>query len=549
MQDIPTKVINYKRAKIGFIYFFSKHKRTFLPFIFIFSYVLFYFVLDFSSQSLVAHDEGLYARRSRLVEESFNWFDSPFDKAHHKTIGSYWLIALSIRLFGYSELSLRFPSLLASFVCLFISYLIALKISNKKTALISVFSLSSMPLWIQYSRYASPDFPFVLCILLVIFFFIKFLDTPNYKNKYLYIFFSGLFISTAFFIRSYMLFVPLLGLTPFLLYHLFRSKNIFKCIFSIGILFGAIPTFINLYFSYKRFGMKGITLLFDFAKDKAIGGFDFHNFLLIPLNYIYLTFPIGFIFCILFVFTRSNSNINYPLLVYFYPIFSFSILLLMSTSYIHYYLFLLPSLSILFAVKLDSHSFRFSSSKIIIRNSLSFFILLICCLLLSLPLYYNDFLIEASYGKILLVYIIILFLILSFIASLRYLFDNRKRNYDLIKFFYNLIVPQYVSISLLYNFGIVGNPNFKLKSFLTDKEVSSIIKNNTIYLYNVDSKINTLLRYYLPSANVIKSANEIFMYNYIITSDLNSLRDYQTKSLIKSIKNFDNHFLLMNISK
>ena len=97
---------------------------------------------------------------------------------------------------------------------------LAIKVTNKHSALISLFSLSSMPLWIQYSRYASPDLPFVLCILLVILFFLKSLDSLEYINQYSNLFFSGLLISTSFFIRSYMVFVPLLGLAPFIIYHL-----------------------------------------------------------------------------------------------------------------------------------------------------------------------------------------------------------------------------------------------------------------------------------------------------------------------------------------
>ena len=549
MKNIPTKIINYKNYKRRYINFFSKNKRIILPFVLILIYILFYLIVDFSSQSLVAHDEGLYARRSRLVEESYNWFSSPFPEPHHKTLGSYWFIALSIRLFGKGELALRLPSIISSFICLFVSYMITLKISNKKSALISLLSLSSMPLWIQYSRYASPDLPFVLCILLVIWFFLKFLESDNYKNKYLYIFISGIFISTAFFIRSYMVIVPIIGLTPFFLYHLFRSKKIFITTFFIGILFGSIPTFITLYFAYKKFDLNGITLLFDFAKDKAIGGFDFNNIILLPLNYIYLTFPVGFLLVILFVFTRSSNQINYPLLVYFYPLSSFALLLFMANTYLHYYLFLLPPLSIIFAVRLQSYSFRFSLSKKIISYLLFLCTIFISFALLSFLFYYKDFIIEHSFGKTSFVYIVTLFLVFSFIASLRYVFDTRFFRFNLVKFLYNIIIPQYISISLLYNFGIIGNPNYKLKSFLNEKNVTSIVNNNTIFLYNVDSKINTLLRYYLPSSKTISSSDEVLIYDYIITSDINSLYDYKNASGLKLISNFDNHFLLMNISK
>ena len=549
MQDILTNSTNFKNKKLGVIFYLSKHKREILAIIFILSYVFLYFIVDHSSQSLVAHDEGLYARRSRLVEESSNWFSSPFFSPHHKTIGSYWLIALAIKLFGNSEIAVRFPSILASFICLFISYFIALKISNKNSALISVFSLSSIPLWIQYSRYSSPDILFVMCILLIILFFLKFLDTIQSVNKYYYIFFSGFFISIAFFVRSYMVFVPLIGLTPFIGFHLLRSKKIFINIFLSGILIGSFPTILSLFFAYKQFGLEGITALFDFAKKQAIGGFDINNLIIIPLNYLYLTFPVGILLFILIIFTRSNNYINYPLLTFYYPLISFSILLCMSTSYPHYYLFLAPSLSIIFSIKIQSYSFRFLESKRIIKYSLSLIIIFIICLILSLNLYYKDFLISISFRQTLILYSVSSFLILSFIYAIKYLFDTSNSQYNLIKILKILIISQYISLSLLYNFGIIGNPNYKTKLFLNDEYVSSLVKDNTIYLYDVDSKIQTLLSYYLPSSEIVNSSENIEKLNYIITSDKNLMVDYKNKNIFKSIKNFENHFFLVKVSE
>ncbi len=549
MINITKQIINYKNIQLGVLNFLLKHKKIIIPFLFIFSYLLLYFLIDFSTQSLVAHDEGLYARRSRILEESHNWFSSPFPSPHHKTIGSYWLIALSIKLFGYSEFALRLPSVLSSFVCLVISYLIAVKISNKKSALISIVSLSSMPLWIQYSRYASPDFPFVLCILLVILFFLKFIDSILFTNKYLFIFLSGFFISIAFFIRSYMIFAPLIGLSPFLVFNLLRSRKIFTFTFISGIIFGLVPTVVSLYFSYNKFGYRGITLLFDFAKDKAIGGLALNNVLLLPLNYVYLTFPIGIFMTILFVFTKSNIRVKYPTLVYLYPLISLVILLSMSTSYLHYYLFLLPPFSILFAVQLQSNSFRFSISKYSIKYSFLAFYIVFGLTLSSLMFYYKDSLLMYSHGNILIIYFVFILLLLSFIISIKYLFDTNKTNYNLTKFFYNLVIPQYVSISLLYNFGIVGNPNYQLKSFLNDEHVSSILQYNTIYLFNVESKMNTLLSYYLPSSVNIKSLDSLSNNKYIITSDKKYLDSISGNSLFSPIKFFDKHYLLMKSSQ
>jgi len=550
MQNIENQLINNKNRGQSFINFFSKRKNIIIPILIVLSYVLFYFLIDFSSQSLVAHDEGLYARRSRLLEESNNWFSFPFTTPHHKTIGSYWLIALSIRLFGNSELALRLPSIISSFFCLVTTYLIALNISNKKVALVSLFSLSSMPLWIQYSRYASPDISFVLCILLVIFFFLKSIDTSQTRINYIYIFCSGLFISTAFFLRSYMILVPLFGLTPFILLNLFKKDNIFRTFFLSGIIVGFIPTFLNLYFSYKSFGIAGITSLFEFAKKQAIGGFNVDNLFFIPLNYLYFTFPTGFLIIILLLFTKpKNNSCKFPLLIYCYPILSLSLLLCMSTSYPHYYLFLLPILSILFAVKSQYFLPRFTYSKIMFQYLLSFIILFVCLSILFLLFFFNDYLLEFSFLQKLLIYITSIFLFLSFLSSLRFLYTDSINGINLGMFLNNILIPQYISLSLLYNFGVLGNPNFKTKLFLNDKSISLILNTNTIYLFKVDSKIKTLLSYYLPNSRVVKSTDDLTMVDYIITSDSNFVYEYENRNLFKTIRSFDSHFLLINIRK
>jgi len=535
------------KIKVVVLNFFLKNKKIILPFFAVLFFISLYFLIDFSSQSLVAHDEGLYARRARLIESSANWFSPPFISPHHKTLGSYWFIALSIRLFGNSELALRLPSILSSFLCLITSYLIALKATNSKSALISLFSLSSMPLWIQYSRYASPDLPFVLCILLVILFFLKSLDSSKYISQYFNLFCSGLFISSSFFIRSYMAFVPFIGLTPFIFYHLFRKEFTFKLFFSSGIAIGFIPTFLNLYFSVQKFGISGITSLFDFAKKQALGEFGFNNLLLVPVNFLYLTFPIGILLLILFVFTGSNNKANYPLLIYCYPLLSLIILLCMSTSYPHYYLFLLPSLSIIFGNYITSNSSRYSFSNSTIRYLVFIILLLISSILLFSILRYTDLVFLYSKGNPLIVYILISLILLSYITSLRFLFNIKNQNSNLINFFYNIIIPQYISLSLLLNFGVLGNPNHNTKIFLKDADVSSIINSNTIYLFSVDSKIETLLSFYLPSSRIVDDFEVISKYKYVITSNFNLLKKLDLNQFFIPVKKFDNHLLLVNI--
>tara|TARA_Y100001968_G_scaffold282201_1_gene279902 strand:- start:1253 stop:2902 length:1650 start_codon:yes stop_codon:yes gene_type:complete len=549
MQIVPSNVINYKMISVGVRNFFLKNKTIIFPLLVVLFFILLYVLIDFPSQSLVAHDEGLYARRGRLIESSENWFYPPFASPHHKTLGSYWFTALSIRLFGNSELALRLPSIFSSFLCLISTYLISKKITNKKSALISVFSLSSMPLWIQYSRYASPDVPFVLCTLLVVLFFLESLESSEYIRQYSYIFLAGFFISTAFFIRSYMSFVPLIGLLPFIFYHLFRKKYTLKIFFFTGILLGSIPTFLNLYFSFQKFGVSGITTLFDFAMKQAVGEVGADNFLLLPLNFLYLTFPIGILFFILIILTRSNIKIKYPLLITCYPTLSLTLLLFMSTSYPHYYLFLLPYLSIIVSAYLSSYSFRYLFSKSTIANLLFVIVFFISVILLFSIINYKDLLFHYSKGNPLIIYIVAILLLLSYFTSIGFLVDIKKINFNLLSFFYSIIIPQYISLSLLFNFGILGNPNHSTKRFLKDEAVSTIINSNTIYLLSVNSKTQTLLSYYLPYSKVIHDDRGISNYKYIITSDRNFIEMFDEKNFFVSVKKFDNHILLMNVSK
>ena len=548
MQTFTSNVLNYKKIKVGVIRFFINNKKFIIPFLCVLFFISLYFLIDFSTQSLVAHDEGLYARRARLLEQSDNWLYPPFPSPHHKTLGSYWFIALSIRLFGNSEFALRLPSILSSFLCLISSYLIALKITNKKSALISLFSLSSMPIWIQYSRYASPDFPFLLCILLAILFFLKSLDTPIYLIQYFYIFLSGLFVSISFFIRSYMAFVPLFGLAPFIFYHLYRKKLSFRSFFFAGIFIGSIPTLFNLYFSFKKFGIIGITKLLDFAKKQALGEIDFNNLFLLPLNFLYLTFPIGILVLILFVFTKSNIKINYPLLIYLYPLISLLLLLCMSTSYPHYYLFLLPHLSIIFSTYISSNSIRYTFSSSAIRYLFSITILFISTIIFYSIINFKHLIIQYSYGNPFVLYILT-FLVLSYFVSIRFLFRNKYLKSNLINSFYIIVIPQYICLSLLYNFGVLGNPNYNTKIFLNDDTVLPIINSNTIYLFNVDSKIQTLFSYYLPASKVVDDFEVIKKYKYVITTNSESFDKLDRKKSFIPVKKFKNHLLLKNISK
>ena len=83
-------------------------------------FIVFASLLWSDTQSLIAHDEGLYAKRAKLILDSGDWL-SPFSSPHHKTIGSYWAIAISLKIFGINDWSSRLPSIIAGLIATFCS--------------------------------------------------------------------------------------------------------------------------------------------------------------------------------------------------------------------------------------------------------------------------------------------------------------------------------------------------------------------------------------------------------------------------------------------
>ena len=91
------------------------------------------------TQSLIAHDEGLYARRAKLISDSGDWL-SPFASPHHKTVGSYWAIAISLKILGISDWASRLPSVVAGYIAILFFYLTALRYFTPLNSLVATLS-------------------------------------------------------------------------------------------------------------------------------------------------------------------------------------------------------------------------------------------------------------------------------------------------------------------------------------------------------------------------------------------------------------------------
>ncbi|NJR74370.1 MAG: phospholipid carrier-dependent glycosyltransferase, partial [Scytonema sp. CRU_2_7] len=164
-------------------------------------------LLLFSSgeSSLMAHDEGLYAWRSRLMIETGDWIH-PWKTPHHKTPGPYWLIASFYTLFGMSEASVRLPSMMTGVLSVLLVYEIGKILLGKKLAWLAAAILSVEFLWLQYCRLGTPDVPVIFLVLLAIWSLLKAELHPKYCFAWCTL--AGLSFGLGFLIRSFYDFYP-----------------------------------------------------------------------------------------------------------------------------------------------------------------------------------------------------------------------------------------------------------------------------------------------------------------------------------------------------
>ncbi len=485
------------------------------------SFIYFSGYLEGSSQSLTAHDEGLYVGRAKLMLNSENWF-TPFSTAHHKTVGSYWLTAISLKIFGFSELSARLPSGIFSIGCSVLVYFISNRFLSKNASLISSILLPSMPLWLQYSRYASPDIPFVFIILLIILCLIKYEENVLLKvNKAdIYLFIIGILFSLAFLLRSFMVFLPLLGLSPYI-YHLPNIKNWdqLKYIF-LGIFVGLIPTILSVYMAYAHYGISALNSLYFFAKDKAIGGYSFKSLFFYPGNILILSFPTLLISIIgvKSVLTRRGNRCR--LLLIIYPLIIIIILSIMPTRYSHYSLVLFPILSILFGeafnttLKLNNFSLNFYFKilgLIFLFISFIFFYLLFFAPDNNLVSSIHN--IKSFSNKLLPLFVVYT---LAGLSILLRIFSNYQIKYIILL----LALVQLFTFSNLYSTGRMGNPNPEIKEFVNQVDVSNILKSESIMLIDIQGKDRTLMQCYIPKYKHLANSKQLGkLINYIIIKD------------------------------
>ncbi|MGF1676998.1 MAG: ArnT family glycosyltransferase [Rivularia sp. (in: cyanobacteria)] len=532
---------------------------TVCPYLSLLVWIVPLLLIGIGNHSLMAHDEGLYAWRSRLMYDSGDWIN-PWKNPHHKTPGFYWLLAVSYSLFGINEISVRLPNMILGILSVFMVYEIGKILLTKKVAWLAAAILSVEFLWLQYSRLGTPDVPLVFLILLGIFSLLK--TELNFKYRYIWGLIAGSSFGLGFLLRSFMIFPPIIALSPYLILQHRRHHHLANPMVYLGFFLGLLPTIIWLQLSSLRFGDDSFTQLINFVIQQGSSERENNNWIYYFWHIPILAFPWSFHSLLgagllirdflskyNFKSTEETDTYNYKiwqsnnqnseqdvyisrtlrerttkknlLLLIGFPLILFIELSIFSTRLSHYSLALYPFIALLAAVGLNwlgkiwDKEIEKIQIQIEIQN---------IPLFSSISLSSNRILRTINYIFATLAILLLLTSTVVFVISNR---DGEIRNYAIVglvlglswlilpllwvarcRFGKNLISARYwiaawlisawLTLAVTGNFGFLSNYNPDFQAFLQQPEIAQILQNHPINFVDVDGKTGVLINFYTP---------------------------------------------------
>ena len=460
--------------------------------------IFFPIIFYFGKRSYIAYDEGFYALQARWILDKGNWtIPLWFDNYNlDRTIGLQFLIAKSQEIFGRNIFWAYLPTTIAAIIMLFITFKLHEQLIDKKYAIVSPLILSTTYLWFDYSHLATQDIVFSSLVTIGLYSLTKII---NKKNKF-YILLFGIWIGLAFMIKTFLVFVPLLSLLPYL----FIKKNLFLTkFFWLGLLIGFFPYLIW-------------TLSIDPYLDKNIIFHLFEKFLNLsnknnftnPFYYYFWNIPITFlpwsILSIIGIVFHKSENRDQKLILNIFPLTFVLIISLFSTKTPYYPLQISPIFALnsflgikyLFNSKLYKSLFIFITSKII-----PLFLISIACLYFFF--FKNITSLNFKENIYLFIGLILFGLSWSFIKN-----ETNFKNLLII-----LIIGPYLLTSLLLGSGLFSDRSREIREAMEYVSSIDIVKNQNIKVdksgfVNTDSN-SKIIRISLLTPNLGEGVNSI----------------------------------------
>jgi len=302
--------------------------------------IFFPLLLYFGKRSYIAYDEGFYALQAKWILENNNWVVPVWWDQFilDRTIGIQFLIAKCQQIFGETSFVAHLPSTIASILMLFLTYKLHQELIGRKDAIFSALILSTTYIWLDFAHLATQDMIFACLVTSGIYSLVKLRE----EKKSLYLLIFGSWIGLAFFMKTFLIAIPLITLFPYLIY---KRQIINTKFFWLGIFVGFLP-YLIWSFQINQYLDKNIIF---FLIDK-VNTLSVNNTFTNPFYYYIWNIPVNFLPWSIFSLIgliyqfKNTKQINY--LLKYFPVAYIFILSIFSTKTPYYTLPIASILSI-----------------------------------------------------------------------------------------------------------------------------------------------------------------------------------------------------------
>ena len=324
-------------------------------------------IFSFGKRSYIAFDEGFYALQARWILDKGNWTIPLWwdEYVLDRTIGLQFLIGKSQEIFGRNMFAAYLPTTTAAILMLYITYKFHEEFFNKKYAIISPLILSTTYLWFDYSHLATQDIVYSCLVTIGLFSLVK---IKNQDDKF-YILLFGIWIGLSFMMKTFLVFVPLVSLLPYLF---IKKKILLSKFFWLGLLIGFVP-FLSWALSINTYLEKNI-IFYLFEKFTILSN---KNTFTNPFYYYFWNIPATYlpwsVFAIIGTIYNFYENKEKKYILSFFPLILIGIISIFSTKTPYYTLQISSILTLntytgikyLFDSKRFKRIFIFITSKIV----------------------------------------------------------------------------------------------------------------------------------------------------------------------------------------
>ena len=259
--------------------------KRILPYLTLLLWALPIVLIRSSQQSLMAHDEGIYATQARSILQTGDWITPQWGGGYSfdRTIGIQWLIAGSYLLFGTSEGSARLPSAIAFILSVWLTYAIGVRLTTPRIAWLGAAIFSVIPLVTQYGRLATQDMVLV-CVELIAIWALLAAETSIRPWNFV----AGSMFGWGFMIKGFMIIPATIALFPYLIVQHRRHRHLLDPWLSLGFAIGLALPIGWLWAAVEKYGTAPVEelfgKLFHLGGQTYQGANHFYYFWNIPAN-------------------------------------------------------------------------------------------------------------------------------------------------------------------------------------------------------------------------------------------------------------------------